>query len=172
MIIKRVSGKSVSALGFLLTVLMTGLSPASVNASTVGLPDADNPGAGHGRAGNSLLFADVEFPPVPRDSDSIMLPAIGNPGQGLGRPEFVPANPGMRHGRAGRMPPVNPPVDTPAFDKGLVNAPAIMPPSVPFDTLPGSGFGQEQVVVPVPAAAWLFASGLLGLIGMARRRKQ
>jgi len=25
--------------------------------------------------------------------------------------------------------------------------------------------------VPVPAAAWLFASGLLGLIGMARRNK-
>ena len=26
-------------------------------------------------------------------------------------------------------------------------------------------------VVPVPAAAWLFASGLLGLVGVARRRK-
>ena len=26
--------------------------------------------------------------------------------------------------------------------------------------------------VPVPAAAWLFGSGLIGLIGMARRRKQ
>jgi len=26
--------------------------------------------------------------------------------------------------------------------------------------------------VPVPAAVWLFGSGLLGLIGMARRRKQ
>ena len=28
-----------------------------------------------------------------------------------------------------------------------------------------------QTVVPVPAAAWLFGSGLLGLIGVARRRK-
>jgi len=27
------------------------------------------------------------------------------------------------------------------------------------------------VVVPVPAAAWLFASGLLGLMGVARRKK-
>ncbi|HEN46860.1 MAG TPA: VPLPA-CTERM sorting domain-containing protein, partial [Mizugakiibacter sp.] len=26
-------------------------------------------------------------------------------------------------------------------------------------------------VVPVPAAVWLFGSGLLGLIGMAKRRE-
>ena len=26
-------------------------------------------------------------------------------------------------------------------------------------------------VVPVPAAVWLFGSGLLGLVGMARRKK-
>jgi len=30
----------------------------------------------------------------------------------------------------------------------------------------------EFSAVPVPAAVWLFGSGLLGLIGMARRRKQ
>ena len=28
-----------------------------------------------------------------------------------------------------------------------------------------------QYVVPIPAAAWLFGSGLLGLVGMARRKK-
>jgi len=33
-----------------------------------------------------------------------------------------------------------------------------------------SGF-VEQMVVPVPAAAWLFGSGLIGLIGVARRKK-
>ena len=40
-------------------------------------------------------------------------------------------------------------------------------PSVP------SQYGIEisQVVVPVPAAVWLFGSGLLGLIGIARRKK-
>jgi len=27
-------------------------------------------------------------------------------------------------------------------------------------------------VIPVPAAAWLFGSGLVGLIGFAKRRKQ
>jgi hypothetical protein len=26
-------------------------------------------------------------------------------------------------------------------------------------------------VVPIPAAVWLFASGLIGLVGIARRRR-
>ena len=32
-------------------------------------------------------------------------------------------------------------------------------------------FGSAEAVVPVPAAAWLFGSGLLGLVGVARRKK-
>ena len=39
----------------------------------------------------------------------------------------------------------------------------------------GAGFFDDisanQVVVPVPAAVWLFGSGLIGLVGVARRRK-
>jgi hypothetical protein len=39
----------------------------------------------------------------------------------------------------------------------------------------GAGFfddiSADQVVVPVPAAVWLFGSGLIGLVGVARRRK-
>jgi hypothetical protein len=31
--------------------------------------------------------------------------------------------------------------------------------------------GDVPAVVPVPAAVWLFGSGLLGLIGMAKRNK-
>lgn len=31
-------------------------------------------------------------------------------------------------------------------------------------------FSATQVVVPVPAAVWLFGSGLLGLVGIARRK--
>jgi hypothetical protein len=34
-----------------------------------------------------------------------------------------------------------------------------------------SASGQFLTSVPVPAAAWLFGSGLLGLIGVARRKK-
>jgi len=33
------------------------------------------------------------------------------------------------------------------------------------------GYLAEKTVVPVPAAVWLFGSGLLGLVGMARRKK-
>gem|GEM_PF-1592814 len=39
-------------------------------------------------------------------------------------------------------------------------------------TLTGSSMGMSiSTVVPVPAAAWLFGSGLIGLIGFARRKK-
>jgi hypothetical protein len=33
------------------------------------------------------------------------------------------------------------------------------------------GFLNAGTVVPIPAAIWLFGSGLLGLIGIARRKK-
>ncbi len=32
-------------------------------------------------------------------------------------------------------------------------------------------FGSAEAVVPVPAAVWLFGSGLLGLVGIARRKQ-
>jgi len=31
---------------------------------------------------------------------------------------------------------------------------------------------EDPVVVPIPAAMWLMGSGLLGLVGVARRRRQ
>ena len=33
-------------------------------------------------------------------------------------------------------------------------------------------YGGEPVVIPVPAAMWLMGSGLLALVGVARRRRQ
>ena len=35
---------------------------------------------------------------------------------------------------------------------------------------PTVGYGYAVSSVPVPAAAWLFSSGLIGLVGMARRK--
>ena len=82
------------------------------------------------------------------------------------------------------------PLPGPAFDFFTVQFVALPPPSV-SDVSIGLGlsgdwqnasdpFGIEGVnyvgtevtvnVVPVPAAVWLFGSGLLGLVGIARRR--
>jgi len=38
-------------------------------------------------------------------------------------------------------------------------------------TFPGGEIRGQVQVVPLPAAAWLFGSGLLGLVALARRRK-
>ena len=53
-------------------------------------------------------------------------------------------------------------------------------PSISFtDTFIGTAFDQDELsmgfnysitAIPVPAAAWLFGSGLLGLIGISRRK--
>jgi hypothetical protein len=99
-----------------------------------------------------FIYAGIGLAPVYTSASTIDLPDVE---AHLGKPEHVP--------------PVNPPIDTPAFENGLVNAPDMMPPSVPSHTLPGSDFG--QAVVPVPAAVWLFGSGLLGLVAISRRRK-
>ena len=40
----------------------------------------------------------------------------------------------------------------------------------PEDPITGSTLAIDVQVVPVPAAVWLFGSGLIGLVGVARRR--
>ena len=156
MLKKSIFGKSVPAALPMLICAGIGLVPVSAYANTIGLPDVSNPGADHGRPGNIWLFAGIALPPVSANASTIIFPATGNPGYSYGSPDHD-------------VPPVNPPIDTPAFNKGLKNAPDMMPASVPSYTLPGADFG--RVVVPVPAAVWLFGSGLLGLFGMARRKK-
>jgi hypothetical protein len=39
------------------------------------------------------------------------------------------------------------------------------------DVAQGTGAFEAVAAVPVPAAAWLFGSALLGLVGVGRRRK-
>jgi hypothetical protein len=41
--------------------------------------------------------------------------------------------------------------------------------NVPY--IPTNGWTASRAVVPVPAAVWLFGSGLIGLIGIAKRKK-
>ena len=102
-----------------------------------------------------FIFAGIGLSPVSAYASTIGLPDADSLGMRSGRPDHVP--------------PVNPPIDTPAFYNGLENAPAMMPASVPYHTLPGSDFG--PAAVPVPAAVWLFGSGLLGLVCIARRKR-
>ena len=102
----------------------------------------------------AFVFVGIGLFPMSSYASTIGLSDISNPVINIGRPDHVP--------------PVNPPLDTPAFYNGLVNAPSMMPSSIPSHTLPGSGFG--QAAVPIPAAVWLFGSGLLGLVGLARRK--
>ena len=102
-----------------------------------------------------LVFAGTGLFPVSAYASTIGFQDDSNPRAGSGGPEHVP--------------PISPPFDTPAFYNGLVNTHAMLPANIPANMLPGSGFG--QTAVPVPAAAWLFGSGLLGLAGMARLKK-
>jgi len=104
---------------------------------------------------SAFVFVGIGLAPVSSDASMIGMSDISNPVINLARPDHVP--------------PVNPPIDTPAFYNGLVNAPTTMPVNIPSHTLPGSGFG--QAAVPIPAAVWLFGSGILGLVGIARRKK-
>ena len=104
---------------------------------------------------SAFIFVVIGLSPVYSYASTIGFSDISNPVMNLGRPDHVP--------------PVNPPIDTPAYYNGLVNAPTMMPVSIPSHTLPGSSFG--QAAVPAPAAVWLFGTGLLGLVGIARRKK-
>ena len=156
------------------SVIARTLTPAddgAVYASMTGLPDISNPGTDNGRPDDMMLFPDREFPPASANANMMVLPATGNHGNGFGGPEYIPGNMGMGFGRPDHVPPVNPPIDTPAFVNGLTLPPYTVQFRASPGTLPGNNFGRGTVV-PVPAAVWLFGSGLLGLIGMARRRKQ
>lgn len=55
---------------------------------------------------------------------------------------------------------------------GAGNAYSVSFQSVPGQSVPGQVWGIDMsLAVPVPPAVWLFGSGLLGLVGIARRRK-
>lgn len=60
-------------------------------------------------------------------------------------------------------------------DDGIGGSPQIAGPfkgfSANFDVMSLTVTDIQQTAVPIPAAVWLFGSGLLGLVGVARRKK-
>jgi hypothetical protein len=145
------SGTSRSTMLQLFIVAWIALTSAAY-ASTNNMRNTSVPGTDYFSPDD---LADIGFAPISINANAFLSSAIDNHRYSLGPPSFVP--------------PVNPPIDTPAFYNGLENTPTVIPASVPIDTLPGSGFG--RTVVPVPAAVWLFGSGLLLLAGIAIKKK-
>ena len=143
-------GKSVLTMLPLSMFVGAGFSP--VFASTIDTLNVTVYETAYGHSHGTVAEEFLTASPI---ATIITLPAIGIPGNASGPPD--------------RVPPINPPIDTPAFYNGLVNTPILMPASVPSHTLPGSGFGRSAV--PVPAAVWLFGSGLIGLVSIARHKK-
>lgn len=71
---------------------------------------------------------------------------------------------------------VNPSGGLPLFDDGIAGSPMIDGPFPGMNINIDIGSGNSMVVigisaVPVPPALWLFGSGLLGLVGIAKRKK-
>ena len=58
------------------------------------------------------------------------------------------------------------------FGNGIVSGNGFdaTPSSWTFTTTAGSSYSMSVTAVPVPAAVWLFGSGLIGLVGIARRK--
>ena len=63
-------------------------------------------------------------------------------------------------------------VDTRAGDIGIGGSPMVAGPFLNYNINIDITSMQVTSVVPIPAAVWLFGSGLAGLIGVARRHRQ
>lgn len=137
------------------TVLLTGVIPAD-GVFVIG----DDDGTGSSLVGNADLVADVDFQNGP---DSIVLRDGSGIRDALGYGDFTSAvfagegnpSPGVPVNWSLARPDAAVDTDNNAVDfMGLeIPTPGIVPASP----------------VPVPAAAWLFASGLFGLVGVSRR---
>ena len=137
-------------------------------------------------AGNSITAQIIETGTISGDFDPVMV-LINSSGQSLATAEYNNGAPGGLHVSSDTLTYV-------ASIAGTYFLAVMANQNLPFDSLSndladpawfnattldhfsGNGYGAGDynvavTVVPVPAAMWLFASGLVGIAGIVRRRK-
>ena len=121
--------------------------------------------------------APIEPPPAPTTPEPTPTepePTTPEPEPTPVEPEPAPVEPPPAPTTPEPEPMPTEPAPAPTTPEPAPEPPIVLPePTSPTSpTAPGGGVGGPVAAVPVPAAVWLFGTGLIGLTGMFRRKKK
>ncbi len=115
--------------------------------------------------------APIEPPPAPTTPEPEPTPTEPEPT--TPEPEPTPVEPEPAPVEPPPAPTTPEPEPTPTTPEPAPEPPIVLPePTSPTAPGAGGGVGGPVAAVPVPAAVWLFGTGLLGLTSMSRRKKK